>query len=139
MKVKRIVNLGAFWTLLVHFRMLIRLPCLSTSGPNRAILGHPTNSISLCWSNMESLYHLCLTSVLVHYYHKQSSEYIPSDFSEVVLLQNYISENKTYLYLYVSKIPVPSILGRTARADGQTNLFSTTHVYYHTILSLGHL
>ena len=39
----------------------------------------------------------------------------------------------------MSKIPVPSILGRTARADGQTNLFSTTHVYYHTILSLGHL
>ena len=33
-KVKRIVHLGAFWTLLVHFRMLIRLPCLSTSGPS---------------------------------------------------------------------------------------------------------
>ena len=35
------------------------------------------------------------------------------------------------------KSHVQSILGSLASATGQTNLFPTTHVYYHTILSLG--
>lgn len=34
------------------------------------------------------------------------------------------------------KTHVPSILGSMASATGQTNLFPSTHVYYHTILSL---